>query len=142
MEAVRRHSEVLGIPLRVVPLPWPCTNEEYLRRWGSVWAEAGREGIEAVVFGDIHLAEIRAFREAALAGSGLAPTFPLWGRKSDELAHEMIAAGVRARVTAVDESRLAREWIGRDFDLRFIDELPAEIDACGENGEFHTLVEL
>jgi len=142
MDAVRRHSEALDIPLRVVPLPWPCSNDEYVRRWGAVWSDAAREGIDSVVFGDIHLADIRAFRESALAAAGLSLVFPLWGRDPNELAREMIAGGVRARVTAVDEARLGREWIGRAFDASFLDELPPGIDACGENGEFHTLVEL
>ena len=142
MDEIRRHAEALGIPLRVVPLPWPCSNEEYLARWGAVWQAAAGEGISAAVFGDIHLTDIRTFRENALSGTGVSPIFPLWGRESRELAHDMIAGGVHATVTAVDESRLNRGLIGRRFDEGFVAELPEGIDACGENGEFHTVVHL
>ena len=137
---IQRHSETLGIPLRTVPLPWPCGNDEYLRRVSVALASAVRDGMDTIVFGDIHLADIRAFREKALAGSGLTPLFPLWGSDSAHLAHDMIAAGIHATVTAVDDSRLGQENVGRRFDTAFLAGLPPDVDPCGENGEFHTAV--
>lgn len=140
MAWIQRHSEVLGIPLRTVPLPWPCSNEEYLRRFHAAWDAAAREGIDTIVFGDIHLEDIRAFREQALEGTGLTPLFPLWGCDSAHLARDIIAAGIDATVTAVDERRLTREYIGRHFDASFLAGLTPDVDPCGENGEFHTAV--
>jgi uncharacterized protein (TIGR00290 family) len=140
MEWIRRHAEVLGIPLRTVALPWPCTNAEYLSRVGSALTAAAGEGIDSIVFGDIHLSEIREFREKALAGTGLAPLFPLWGSDSAQLARDIIAAGIHATVTAVDESRLDRQLVGRRFDDALLAEFPPHVDPCGENGEFHTVV--
>jgi diphthamide synthase (EF-2-diphthine--ammonia ligase) len=92
------------------------------------------------VFGDIHLADIRAFRERALADTGLTPVFPLWGSEPARLAREMIASGLRATVTAVDEKRVPRDMVGRRFDRSFLSDLPPGADPCGENGEFHTAV--
>jgi uncharacterized protein (TIGR00290 family) len=140
MAWIQRHSETLGIPLRTVPLPWPCNNDEYLWRMGEAWDAAASEGIDSIVFGDIHLADIRAFREKALGGFGLTPLFPLWGCDSLQLARDIIAAGIDATVTAVDERHLTRDYIGRRFDTSFLAGLPANVDPCGENGEFHTVV--
>jgi uncharacterized protein (TIGR00290 family) len=140
MAWIRRHAEILGIPLRAVPLPYKCGNDEYLKRMAAKWDVAAREGIDSIVFGDIHLADIRAFREGALAGTGLTPLFPLWGCESGQLARDIIASGINATVTAVDEGRLAVGNVGRRFDAEFVAELPAGVDACGENGEFHTVV--
>jgi uncharacterized protein (TIGR00290 family) len=142
MEVIHRHAEALRVPLRTIPLPWPCPNEVYVSRWRAAWDDAAREGIESIVFGDIYLSDVREFRERALAGTGLSPVFPLWGRDPGELANQIIVGGVRAVITAVDEERLGREWIGRRFDAKFLCELPPAIDPCGENGEFHTVVEL
>jgi uncharacterized protein (TIGR00290 family) len=137
---IERHSQVLGIPLRTVPLPWPCGNEEYLRRMSAAWEDAARDGVDTIVFGDIHLADIRAFREQALATSGLTPVFPMWGCDSAQLAQDIISAGIRATVTAVDERHLSHDFVGRPFDLPFLSDLPPDVDPCGENGEFHTAV--
>jgi uncharacterized protein (TIGR00290 family) len=140
MSAIERHAEVLGLPLRKVPLPWPCSNDEYLKRMGAAWEAVSGEGIDSIVFGDIHLADIRAFREKALAASGLTPVFPLWGYNSTDLARDIIASGIDATITAVDDRRLARAYIGRKFDAPFVASLPPGVDPCGENGEFHTVV--
>jgi len=140
MSWIERHSSVLGIPLRKVPLPWPCGNDEYLQRMGDAWKEAAVSGIDCIVFGDIHLADIRAFRESALAGTGLTPLFPLWGVDSQDLANDIVRSGMNVTVTAVDERRLSREWVGRRFDTAFLEAMPPTVDPCGENGEFHTAV--
>jgi uncharacterized protein (TIGR00290 family) len=145
MHAVRREllesqAESAGLPLWIVPLPWPCTNEQYEARMRDLCARAVTEGVEAIAFGDLFLADIRAYREKQLAGTGLEPLFPVWLLPTRELAANMIAAGLRARITCVDPKSLAREFAGRDFDSGFLAELPPAVDPCGEKGEFHTFV--
>jgi uncharacterized protein (TIGR00290 family) len=145
MHAVRRllveaQAERTGVPLWPVALPWPCSNEQYEKAMSDVWERAVNEGIEGVAFGDLFLEEIRAYRERQLHGSGLEPLFPLWKLPTRELAHEMIAAGVKAKITCVDPTKLDRSFAGRDFDEDFVNSLPEHVDPCGENGEFHTFV--
>lgn len=145
MHAVRREllelqAAAAGLPLRTVPLPWPCSNEQYEARMRDLCAAAVRDGIEAIAFGDLFLTEIRAYREKQLAGSGLEPLFPVWRLPTRELAASMIAAGLRAKITCIDPKVLAREFAGRDFDQSLLDDLPPGVDPCGENGEFHSFV--
>jgi uncharacterized protein (TIGR00290 family) len=145
MHAVRREllelqAESLGLPLWTVPLPWPCSNEEYETRMRHLCARAISEGIEAMAFGDLFLTDIRAYREKQLAGTGLEPLFPVWQIPTAELARTMIASGLRAKITCVDPRVLPANFAGRDFDSRFLAALPANIDPCGENGEFHSFV--
>jgi diphthamide synthase (EF-2-diphthine--ammonia ligase) len=115
--------------------PTRSTRRGWPRPWRSRWRR-----VDHVIFGDLFLADVRAYREAALAGSGITPLFPLWGRRTDELAREMIAAGVRAVITCVDPAQLAPRYAGRHFDAHLLDELPPSVDPCGERGEFHTFV--
>jgi diphthamide synthase (EF-2-diphthine--ammonia ligase) len=96
--------------------------------------------VDAVAFGDLYLEDVRAYREKQLAGTGLEPMFPLWKRPTDELARTMIAGGQRARLTCVDPKKVPGELAGREFDLKLLAELPAGVDPCGENGEFHSFV--
>jgi uncharacterized protein (TIGR00290 family) len=145
MHAVRRElaeaqAAAAGAPLWRVPLPWPCSNAEYERILAEVCARAVSEGIEAVAFGDLFLREIRDYRERQLAGTGLEPIFPVWNLPTDALARDMMAAGVRARLTCVDPRVLPREFAGREWDSALLADLPAGVDPCGENGEFHTFV--
>jgi uncharacterized protein (TIGR00290 family) len=145
MHAVRRsllqaQARAAALPLHVVELPYPCPNAEYERIMGAFVARARTEGVEAMAFGDLFLADIRAYRERRLAGTGIAPVFPLWGRDTHALACEMIDAGLVAHVTCVDPARLDRSFAGCRFDRAFLAGLPAGADPCGENGEFHTFV--
>ncbi|WP_219412491.1 adenine nucleotide alpha hydrolase [Pseudonocardia nigra] len=137
---VQAQADALGLPLHTVDLPWPCPNEVYEARMGDALAAATRAGVERLVFGDLHLRDVRDYRERALAGSGVTPLFPLWGRPTAELAVEMVRGGLRAVVTCVDPTQAPAELAGRWFDERFLDALPAGVDPCGENGEFHTFV--
>jgi uncharacterized protein (TIGR00290 family) len=139
-ELLRRQAAALDLPVRRVELPWPCPNEVYEERVGAALVEAAHSGVGHLVFGDLHVAEIRAYRERMLAGSTISPLFPLWGRPTDRLAREILRAGVRAVVTCVDTRQAPAELAGRWFDERFLDGLPSGIDPCGENGEFHTFV--
>jgi diphthamide synthase (EF-2-diphthine--ammonia ligase) len=121
-----------------VDLPFPCSNEEYEARMAVTCERAVREGFVGVAFGDLFLEEIRAYRVAKLAGTGLEPVFPVWGIPTDVLAREMMAGGLRARLTCVDPRKVPVEFAGREWDAALLAELPDGVDPCGENGEFHT----
>ena len=145
MHGVRREllelqAAAAGVPLWKVQLPWPCSNEEYEARMRDVCARALQEGVQAIAFGDLFLEDIRAYRERQLAGTGLEPLFPVWRLPTTALAHDMIAAGLRAKVTCIDPKILPRAFAGREFDESLLRDLPPGIDPCGENGEFHTAV--
>ncbi|MEO6965517.1 MAG: ATP-binding protein [Acidobacteriaceae bacterium] len=126
------------LPIWKVPLPYPCSNAEYESRMQAVCARAVQEGFEAVAFGDLFLEHIRAYRIEHLAGTGLEPVFPLWGMPTDQLAREMVAAGLRARITCLDPRHLPASFCGRVFDADFLADLPPSVDPCGERGEFHS----
>ncbi|GAA4915800.1 uncharacterized protein (TIGR00290 family) [Actinomycetospora succinea] len=133
---VRAQAAALGLPLETVELPSPCPNDVYEERTRASWV---RLGATEILYGDLFLADIRAYREQALAGTGLAARFPLWERATGPLARAMIDGGVRATVVCVDPARVPAAWVGRAWhDL--VDDLPAGVDPCGENGEFHTVV--
>lgn len=143
MHAVRRslleaQAERAGLPLTVVPLPWPCSNADYERLMSDLCAALVARGIEGIAFADLFLEDVRAYRERQLAGTGLVPLFPLWGIPTAELAPAMIAGGLRARITCVDPKQLPREFAGREFDAQLLADLPPTADPCGERGEFHT----
>lgn len=145
MHAVRRElleaqAEATGLPLQVIPIPWPCSNERYETIMREVCARLREAGVEAVAFGDLFLRDIRAYREQQLRDTGLEPLFPLWDRDTHALGRDMISSGLRAKLTCVDPKRLAPAFAGRDFDQRLFDDLPAGVDPCGENGEFHSFV--
>lgn len=145
MHAVRRslvesQAERTGLPLWPVELPWPCSNAEYERLMAAVCERAATEGFTAFAFGDLFLEDIRAYRIRQLQGTGLEPVFPVWQLPTDGLARDMIAAGVKAKITCLDPAKLAHSFAGCDFDNSFLRALPPGIDPCGENGEFHTFV--
>lgn len=143
MHAVRRQlaeaqAAAAGLPLWRIDLPWPCPNADYERIMSGFVAEARAAGVEAMAFGDLFLEDVRAYREKNLAGTGIAPVFPLWGRETHALARDMIAAGLKARLTCVDPNKLDASFAGRAFDESLLADLPPGVDPCGENGEFHT----
>jgi uncharacterized protein (TIGR00290 family) len=145
MHGVRRtvleaQAEAAGIPLWQVPLPWPCTNDDYEARMADACRRAVAEEFDTIAFGDLFLADVRAYRERQLAGSGLTPIFPLWEIPTAQLAREMIAGGLRARLSCVDSRQLDASFAGREFDAALLRDLPPSVDPCGENGEFHTCV--
>lgn len=133
-------AEAAGLPLWKVPLPWPCPNEAYEALMAQACARAAAEGIEAMAFGDLFLEDVRDYRIQKLAGTGLQPLFPLWGRDTATLAREMMAGGLKATLTCVDPRVLDPSFAGRDFDGQMLADLPAAVDPCGERGEFHTCV--
>ncbi len=137
-ELLERQAGMAGLPLWKVDLPFPCSNEEYEARMGVACTQAVREGFEGVAFGDLFLEEIRAYRVAKLAGTGLEPVFPVWGIPTDQLAAEIMAGGLKARLTCVDPRKVPAKFAGRQWDAELLRELPVGVDPCGENGEFHT----
>ena len=137
---VEQQAAAAGLPLRVVDLPWPCPNAEYERIMKTVCDEAVAQGITGFAFGDLFLADIRAYRERQLKETGLEPIFPLWLMPTRDLPQEMIAGGLRAKLVCVDPAKLAAEFAGRDFDQKLLRDLPPGVDPCGENGEFHSFV--
>lgn len=135
---LRAQAAAAGLPLIEVPLPWPCSNEQYEAAMRVACIAAVREGIEAMAFGDLFLEDVRRYREQRLAGTGITPVFPLWGRDTHALVREMLDGGLRARITCVDPGRLPRSFAGRELDASLLAELPPGTDPCAENGEFHT----
>ena len=137
---LRSQAARTGVPLVEVPLPHPCTNAVYEARMHAALAPLAAAGVSALAFGDLFLADVRAFRERLLAPTGLQPRFPLWGRDTAALAAEMMAGGLEARIVAVDTARLDAGLVGRSWDAAFVAALPPGTDPCGERGEFHTFV--
>jgi uncharacterized protein (TIGR00290 family) len=145
MHAVRRdvleaQADAAGLPLRIVRIPHPCPNDVYEARMRDAVAVAVNDGFTHAAFGDLFLEDIRAYRVEKLKGSGLEPLFPVWGIPTDRLAREMMAGGLRARLSCVDTRVLGAAFAGREFDASLLDDLPAGVDPCGENGEFHSCV--
>ncbi len=145
MHAVRvallqAQARACGLPLKIVELPWPCSNREYEQAMESLLEFLRAQQADAVAFGDLFLEDVRAYREQQMAGSGLDLLFPLWGLPTGELAEAMIAGGLQATLTCVDPRKLPSRFAGRSFDHALLADLPAGIDPCGENGEFHTFV--
>ncbi len=145
MHGVRRtlleaQAEAIGIPVWEIPLPWPCTNEDYESRMAGAGRRAVAEGFDTIAFGDLFLRDVRGYREKQLAGCGLTPIFPLWDIPTARLARDMIAGGLRARLSCIDSRQLDPAFAGREFDEALLGDLPEGVDPCGENGEFHSFV--
>jgi uncharacterized protein (TIGR00290 family) len=140
LSVLEAQAEAAGLPLWTVQLPWPCSNEIYEQRMAEACQRAIDEHVDAIAFGDLFLQDVRAYRERQLKPTGLEPLFPLWEIPTDALAREMIAGGLRAKLTCVDPKQLPSSFAGRDFDEALLRDFPAGIDPCGERGEFHTCV--
>ena len=140
-ELLATQAAAVDLPLRTVEIPYPCSNAEYEAVMASAMARARAEGIEAVAFGDLFLEDVRRYREERMRGTGLTPWFPIWGTPTDELAREMVAAGLRARLTCVDPAKVPAAFAGREFDTQLLADLAErhpDVDPCGERGEFHS----
>ena len=145
MHAVRRElveaqAAAAGLPLFPIMLPHPCSNAIYEERMRAAVAEARANGVTHVAFGDLFLADVRAYREQRLEGTGIEPLFPIWttAEETSDLARRMLAAGFEAVLTCIDPKQLDVRFLGRRYDASLLAELPAEVDPCGERGEFHT----
>jgi len=140
VDLLRWQARAAGLPLEIISLPDPCSGEEYAERMRRFVDGAVARGVEAIAFGDLFLEDIRRYREEQLHGTGIEAVFPLWGSQTRALADEMLAAGVEAYVSSVDLAKLPASVAGRRWSRELLDELPAECDPCGENGELHTIV--
>jgi uncharacterized protein (TIGR00290 family) len=143
MHAVREslleaQAAAADLPLISVPIPSPCTNEEYERAMSAAMDRANSEGVTHMIFGDLFLEDVRRYREENLAKCGITPVFPLWGIPTQQLAREMIAGGLRSYLTCVDPRKLDKSFAGREWNAMLLADLPPAVDPCGENGEFHT----
>jgi uncharacterized protein (TIGR00290 family) len=132
--------EAAALPAITVRIPFPCPNEVYEREMAAAMAQAKARGVTHVIFGDLFLPDVRAYREARLGEVGMQGLFPLWHRPTAALANDMIAAGVEAHLVCVDLKALPVSFAGRRFDRELLGDLPAGADPCGENGEFHSFV--
>ncbi len=139
-ELLQAQAEALGLPLHTVPIPSPCPNAVYEERMADMVSHLKLQGVRHIIFGDLFLEDIRHYREEKLAGTGVEPVFPLWGRPTGPLAEEMIAAGFRSVLVCIDPKTLGTHFAGRWFTRELLAEFPHSVDPCGERGEFHTFV--
>lgn len=137
---LRLQARSIELPLRVIDIPHPCSNEQYDEIMSRFLQEVRCQGITRIAFGDLFLETVRHYREEKMDHSGITPIFPLWGTQTDILSRELINNGFRMIVTCIDPRSVPRKLAGREYDERFLDELPRGVDPCGENGEFHTFV--
>lgn len=131
-------AQSAGLPLQIVEIPHPCSNEDYARIMGEFIATAKAQGIECFAFGDLFLEDVRQYREERMRGTGITPIFPLWGIPTSKLARDMVAGGLQAVLTCVDPNKVPESFAGRLYDGALLDALPAGVDPCGEYGEFHS----
>ncbi len=137
---LERQAESLGLPLHAVLIPPQCINAIYEERMKEALALHFARGVRRVAFGDIFLEDLRVYREKNLAQVGMQALFPIWKRDTRELAREFVRLGFRAITVCVDPRVLDASFAGRELDKSFFADLPPAVDACGENGEFHTFV--
>jgi uncharacterized protein (TIGR00290 family) len=140
VELLQEQAKNIGLPLEIIEIPYPCSNDEYEEIMSQFTKRAKNDNIENFAFGDLFLKDVRNYREEKLKGTGINPIFPIWGTPTDKLSREIIDSGLRAVITCINPKQIDKEFIGREFDKSFLDSLPESIDPCGENGEFHSFV--
>jgi uncharacterized protein (TIGR00290 family) len=140
VELLQEQAKNIGLPLEIIEIPYPCSNDEYEEIMSQFTKRAKNDNIENFAFGDLFLEDVRNYREEKLKGTGINPIFPIWGTPTDKLSREIIDSGLRAVITCINPKQIDKEFIGREFDKSFLDSLPESIDPCGENGEFHSFV--
>jgi len=138
LELVKMQAKNTDLPIDLIPIPFPCSNEEYEKIMGDFIEGVKERGIEQIAFGDLFLEDIRQYRIDKLAGTGIEPIFPVWGIPTDELSRKMVASGLRAQLTCIDPKQIPEEFARCEYNLDFIESLPEGVDPCGENGEFHS----
>jgi uncharacterized protein (TIGR00290 family) len=139
-ELIRSQAAAASLPLVEVDIPAACSNAVYEERMAAALDVPPLDDVEAIAFADLFLEDIRAYRETRLTGAGRQALFPVWGRPTDALAREFVEAGFEAVLACVDPAQLDPSFAGRSYDERLLADLPAGVDPCGENGEFHTFV--
>lgn len=139
-ELIGRQAEELGISLKQVTLPEDCSDQDYEEIMSQVMDGYKERGIKSFVFADVSLEEVRDYREKNLSSAGFKGYWPLWGKDTSEVVRNFLREGFEATVVAVDGNKLDKSLAGRELDQEFLDELPSDVDDCGENGEYHTFV--
>jgi uncharacterized protein (TIGR00290 family) len=139
-ELLRAQFDAAGLRPMIIHIPYPCPNDIYERKMAEAIAAARASGVTHMIFGDLFLEDVRAYRERQLSGTGIVPVFPLFGRPTRALADAMIDAGTEAHICTVDLKKLPVSFAGRRFDRVLLETLPEGIDPCGEKGEFHSFV--
>ncbi len=139
-QLIFQQAHSIGYPLAEVQIPQNCSNDQYESRMTQVLQKYHESGIDSVIFGDLFLEDIRAYREDFLNRIGMKGIFPLWKKDTSVLAKQFIDSGFRAIIICVDTQALSKEFAGRNFDYELLKDLPQNVDPCGENGEFHTFV--
>ena len=139
-ELIIQQAERIGLPLQLIPIPYPCSDAEYKTIMGNFIEQAKSQEIDSIAFGDLFLEGIRSYRETNLAETGIKPLFPLWGIPTNELSKEMVKGGLRTKITCIDPKHLPAEFAGHEYDNAFLEQIPDNVDPCGENGEFHSFV--
>ena len=140
VELLQKQADSIGLPLEIIELPYPCNNIDYEKIMGDFVEKAKKDKIENFSFGDLFLEDIRNYREEKLKDSGIKAIFPIWGSPTNKLSREMVSSGLRTIITCINPKQTPEEFIGKEFNDDFLDSLPASIDPCGENGEFHSFV--
>ncbi|MBS4174903.1 adenine nucleotide alpha hydrolase [Bacillus sp. FJAT-49736] len=139
-ELLEKQADSLGVKLRKVRIPSLCSNEVYQEKMAEAVSKIVSDGIRYIMFGDIHLRDVKEYREKMLEGTGLEPIFPIWGEKPEKLIKEYFAEGFHTRLTCVDSEQLNPKFVGCEIDDKFLEDYPGNADICGENGEYHTFV--
>lgn len=138
VELLKQQAESLNLPLHIIYIPYPCDNNDYLKAMNTFISQAEKEGVDCFAFGDLFLDDVRTYRETLLEETRIAPIFPIWGIPTKTLSKQMISSGLKAVITCIDPQRMALQFAGREYNESFLDDLPEDIDPCGENGEFHS----
>ncbi len=137
---LQKQAKNIGLPLEIIEIPYPCTNDEYEECMSAFIEKAKKANIECFAFGDLFLDDIRKYREEKLKGTGISPIFPIWGIPTDTLSREIVSSGLKAIITCIDPKQISKEFVGKEYDESFLNDIPKDVDPCGEKGEFHSLV--
>lgn len=140
VELLKRQAESINLPLEMIEIPYPCSNAAYESIMGEFVTKARKAKVDCFAFGDLFLEDVRNYRTRNLQGTGIAPIFPIWGVPTDKLSREMVGKGLKAVITCIDPKQISIEFVGKVYDEQFLNDLPQEVDPCGENGEFHSFV--
>jgi uncharacterized protein (TIGR00290 family) len=140
VELLRLQAKAVGLPLHIIEIPYPCSNDQYTQIMSAFMEQARTAEVDCMAFGDLYLEDVRRYREERMQDTGITPIFPLWGMPTRALLEEMLNMGLRARLTCVDPRKLPAAFAGRELDLSLLAELPPDVDPCGENGEYHSFV--
>ncbi|MBW1677680.1 MAG: ATP-binding protein [Deltaproteobacteria bacterium] len=139
LEMLQHQAEAVGLPVQMINLPDPCTNEQYEYIMGQFIMASAAKGVEVMAFGDLYLKDVRKYREDRMKGTGVEMSFPLWGIPTRQLAEHMLSAGLEAYISSVDLKKVPAHFAGQKWSRELIAEFPQGSDACGENGEIHTV---